>query len=151
MSLSYLHDDWHKQVVTHIRESRWFELMYTLQGKTRPTCHMLSTLSPRMVQDHTYLTWSTYSNHLWDADRFGRILLLLRKMAPDIIHSTSADWPVGPYPRVHTEFLSQANQWSNRCKSNSCRWLTIRLTEPINTSMWSVRSILAIGGQPIGS
>jgi hypothetical protein len=150
MPLSYLRDDCHKQTVTHIRESRWFELIYTLQGKTQSTRHMLSTLSPRMVQDHTYPTWSTYSNPLWDADRFGRILLLLRKMAPDIIHSTSADWPVGPYPWVHTQFLFQANQWSNRCKPNSCRWLTIRLTESINTSMWLVRSILAIGGQPIG-
>jgi hypothetical protein len=37
MTLSYLHDDCHKQVVIHIRESRGFELMYTLQGKTRST------------------------------------------------------------------------------------------------------------------
>jgi hypothetical protein len=36
--------------------------MYTLQGKTQPTHHTLSTLSPRMVHDHTYLTWSIYSN-----------------------------------------------------------------------------------------
>jgi hypothetical protein len=62
MSLSYLRDDCHKQAVTHIRESRWFESMYILQEKTRPTWHTLPTLSPRMVQDHTYLTWSTYSN-----------------------------------------------------------------------------------------
>jgi hypothetical protein len=62
MPLSYLRDDCHKQAVTHIWESRWFELMYTLQGKTRPTHHMFSTLSPRMVQDHTYLTRSMYSN-----------------------------------------------------------------------------------------
>jgi hypothetical protein len=33
MSLSYLRADGHKQVVTHIRESQWFESMYTLQGK----------------------------------------------------------------------------------------------------------------------
>jgi hypothetical protein len=35
MSLSYLRDDCHKQVVTHTRELRQFESMYTLQGKTR--------------------------------------------------------------------------------------------------------------------
>jgi hypothetical protein len=29
-----LRDDCHKQAVTHIRESRRFESMYTLQGKT---------------------------------------------------------------------------------------------------------------------
>jgi hypothetical protein len=62
MSLSYLHADCHKQADTHIRESRRFESMYTLQGKTQPTHHMFSTLSPRMVQDHMYLTQSTYSN-----------------------------------------------------------------------------------------
>jgi hypothetical protein len=33
MLLSYLRADGHKQVVTHIRESRRFESMYTLQGK----------------------------------------------------------------------------------------------------------------------
>jgi hypothetical protein len=40
MPLSYLRDDNHKQEVTHIRESWRFESMYTLQGKTRPTCHI---------------------------------------------------------------------------------------------------------------
>jgi hypothetical protein len=62
MSLSYLRDDCHKQAVTHIRESRRFESMYTLQGKTRPTRHTLSMLSPCKVYDHTYLMWSTYIN-----------------------------------------------------------------------------------------
>jgi hypothetical protein len=62
MTLSYLCDDYHKQAVTHIRESRRFESMYTLQEKIRPTRYTLSMLGPHMVQDHTYLTWSTYTN-----------------------------------------------------------------------------------------
>jgi hypothetical protein len=33
MSLSYLHDDSHKQMVTHIRQSQRFKSMYTQQGK----------------------------------------------------------------------------------------------------------------------
>jgi hypothetical protein len=45
-----------------------------------------------------------------------------------------------------TQFLSRANQWSNRHKPSSCRWLTTRHTRPINTSMRLVRSILARGG-----
>jgi hypothetical protein len=53
MSLSYLHDDCHKQVVTHIRESRRFELMHTMQGKTRTTHHTPPTLDLRMVLEHT--------------------------------------------------------------------------------------------------
>jgi hypothetical protein len=45
MTLSYLRDDCHKQAVTHIRESRRFKSIYTLQGKTRPSRHTFSTLS----------------------------------------------------------------------------------------------------------
>jgi hypothetical protein len=82
MPLSYLHDDYHKQVVTHIRESRRFKSMYTLQGKTRLTRYTFPTLSPRMVQDHTYLPWSTYSSHSRDADRFEQIPLLQEKGLP---------------------------------------------------------------------
>jgi hypothetical protein len=40
MSLSYLREDCYKQAVTHIRESRWFESMYTPQGKTWQTRHV---------------------------------------------------------------------------------------------------------------
>jgi hypothetical protein len=53
MPLSYLRDDCHKPVVTHIRESRRFESMSTLQGKTRPTRHTPSMLDLHMVLDHT--------------------------------------------------------------------------------------------------
>jgi hypothetical protein len=38
---------------THIRESRRFKSMYTLQGKTWSIRHTLSTLNPRRVPDHT--------------------------------------------------------------------------------------------------
>jgi hypothetical protein len=53
MPLSYLRDDCHKQAATHIRESRRFESMYTLQGETRPTRHTPSTLDLCMVPEHT--------------------------------------------------------------------------------------------------
>jgi hypothetical protein len=62
---------------------RWFESMYTLQGKIWPTCHTLFTLGPYMVLGHTYLMWSVYNNLLWVVNSVGRILLLLRKSAPD--------------------------------------------------------------------
>jgi hypothetical protein len=146
MPLSYLHDDYHELAVTHIWESRRFESMYTLQGKTRPTRHTLSTLSMHMVQDHTYLIWSIYSNLLWDTDRFERIPQLPRKGLP-----TQSTAHRLTDPRVRTKFLSWANQWSSRRKPSSCRWPTTQLTGSTNTSMRSVRSILARGGQPIGS
>jgi hypothetical protein len=49
MALSYLCADGHKQPATNIRESRQFESMYTLQGKTRSTCNTLSMLDSCMV------------------------------------------------------------------------------------------------------
>jgi hypothetical protein len=90
MSINYLWDDCHKQAVTHIRESRWFESMYTLQGKTRPTRRALFRLSPRMVHDHTYFTRSTYSNLSYSRQQIWIDPLHPRRRAPDTIHSTTA-------------------------------------------------------------
>jgi hypothetical protein len=50
MPLTYLRDDCHKQAITHIRESRRFKSMYTLQGKTRPTCHVRFSLQSTHVR-----------------------------------------------------------------------------------------------------
>jgi hypothetical protein len=86
-----------RQAVTLIRESWRFESLYILQGKIRPTCHALSTLSPSMAINHTYLTWSAYRNISRAEDRFGWIPLLPRKRAPDTIHITSADRYMGLY------------------------------------------------------
>jgi hypothetical protein len=72
--------------------------MYTMQWKTRPTCHTLSTLSPRVTIDYTYLTWSTYSNILRSHQQQWIEPLFLRKRAPDTTHNTMADWSVGLYP-----------------------------------------------------
>jgi hypothetical protein len=129
MSLSYLCDDCYKQAITHIRESRRFKSMYTLQGKTRPTRHTLFTLSRRMVQDHTYLTWSTYSNPSWVTDSVGQSHCS-QKRAPDTIHSTPADRSVSSYP---VSLPSQPmKQWR---KPNIYRQPATRLAGPINTSM----------------
>jgi hypothetical protein len=145
MPLSSLHDDGHKQAVTHIRESRWFKSMYTLQGKTWPTRHTLTMLSPRMVQYHAYLTWSTYSNLSRSHQQSWARPLLLRKRASDTIHSMLADRSVGPYP---VSLLSQPlKQWG---KAKHLLMVATRLTGPINTSMRLVRSILAHDSQPIG-
>jgi hypothetical protein len=67
--------------------------MYTLQGKTLPTRH---TLSPRMVHDHTYLTWSTYSNLSYGRQQIWTDPLHPRRRAPDTTHSTTAVRS-GPY------------------------------------------------------
>jgi hypothetical protein len=50
-------------------------------------------------------------------------------------------------PRVHTQFLSWANEWSRGRKPGSCRWPLLGLLAHI-TCKRSVHSILARGGQP---
>jgi hypothetical protein len=71
--------------------------------------------------------------------------LLPRKRAPNIIHSTSADRSTGPYP---VSLPSQPmKQWR---KSNIYQQQATRLIGHISTSMRSIRSILARGGQAIG-
>jgi hypothetical protein len=74
-------------------------------GENRPTRH---TLSPRMVQHHTYLTWSTYSNPSWDVDRFGPIPLLPRKKM--LWHNPQhAGWPIhGTVPSFSPESTNKA-------------------------------------------
>jgi hypothetical protein len=97
MASNYLRADNHKQAVTYIWESRRFELVHPV-GKTRPTHRTHPTLSPHMPPDHTYLTRSTHINlsrshqHSWTES------LLLRKRAPDPIHSMMAYRSVCPYP-----------------------------------------------------
>jgi hypothetical protein len=108
---------------THIRESRWFKSMYTIQGKTQPARHMLSTLSPCMAIDHTYLTWSTYSNllrnreHIWINPLPWEEGLLTQFTARRLID-----------PQIRTQLLSHNTQWSSGKKSSFCWQLTTRLT-----------------------
>jgi hypothetical protein len=101
--------------------------MYTLQGKTRSTRHTLSTLSPRMVYDHTYLTRSTYSNLPYSRQQIWIDPLHLRRRAPDTIHNTTTIRSTGPYPA----FLPQQSNSSEK-KSSSYWQPTIRLTGPIS-------------------
>jgi hypothetical protein len=81
-----------------ISESRRFESMYTLQGKTRPTRHVRfsrqSTYVRRTLPADGPRTWQPSTSHRqsWTES------LLPRKRAPDTIPSTSADRSAGPYP-----------------------------------------------------
>jgi hypothetical protein len=127
MSLNYLRDDYHKQVVTHIRESRQFESMYILQGKTRPTCHTLSTLSRiwstiiRISRGPHIATFHTVVN------RFEQIHCTREEGLPT---QSTAHRPSDP--RVHTQLLSHNSQWSSGEKLSFCWQPTTRLTRPIS-------------------
>jgi hypothetical protein len=101
--------------------------MYTLQGKTRPTRHTLSTLSPCMVHDHTYLMWSTYINLSYNRQQIWTDPLHPRRRAPDTIYSTTAIRSAGPY----LASLPQPSKSSGE-KSSSCWQPTTRLTGPIS-------------------
>jgi hypothetical protein len=110
MQLSYLRDDCHKQSVTHIRESRRFESMYTLQGKPDQHDTYASHASPRMPSIRFLRAVAERGNLSRDADRFGQIPLLPKKRAPDTIHNIPADRSTGPYPASLPS--QQMKQWA---------------------------------------
>jgi hypothetical protein len=72
--------------------------MYTLQGKTRPTRYVRfphqSTYARHMLPVGGARMWQPFTSR----QQSGAGPLLSRKGAPDIIHSTSADRPMGLYP-----------------------------------------------------
>jgi hypothetical protein len=143
MPLSYLCDNCHKQLVTHIRELRRFESMYTLQGKTRPTRHTLSMLSPRMVYNHTYLIRATYSNLLYGHQQIWTDSLHPRRRAPtQSIARRLTDL------QVHTQLLSHNNLWSSGKKSSFCWHPTSRLTGPISPACDRYVQYLLVGANP---
>jgi hypothetical protein len=127
MSLRCLRDDCHKQVVTHIRESQRFEMMYTLQGKTLPTQHVhfphQSTYAWRTLPAGGPRMWQPFTSHQqsWTES------LLPRKRAPDTIPSMPADWCTGPHP---VSLLNQSmKQWR---KPHIYQQQATRLTGPIS-------------------
>jgi hypothetical protein len=101
--------------------------MYTLQGKTQPTRHTLFTLSPHMVHDHTYLTWSTYSNLSYRRQHIWTDPLHPRRRAADTIHNTMTIRSAGPYPASLPQQLKSSGE-----KSSSCWQPTTRLIGPIS-------------------
>jgi hypothetical protein len=72
---------------THIRESRCFESMYTLYGKTRSTRHTLSTLNPRRVPDHT--------SHMVHVGNFSLVPMRM-KQAPTLRKNLGDQRQTGP-------------------------------------------------------
>jgi hypothetical protein len=97
MTLSYLRADGRKQEVTHIRESRWFESMHTLQGKpdqhATHISHSVHVWSQTIRISHDQRIATFYESPI-DLDRSH---YFWEKGIPDYIPSTSADWSVGPH------------------------------------------------------
>jgi hypothetical protein len=101
--------------------------MYTLQGKTQPTCHTLSTLSSCMAHDHTYLKRSTYSNLSYSRQQIWTDPLHPRRKGSR--HNPPHDGhPIhGSVPSFSPTTVKE--QWG---KVNSCWQPTTRLTGPIS-------------------
>jgi hypothetical protein len=143
MPLTYLRDNYHKQAVTHIWESRRFESMYTLQGKIRPTCHMASTLSLCMVQGHMYLTRSMHSNPPRDTDGVGQSHCSREK---GLLTQSTTHWLTDPWGPYLVSLLSQPmKQWR---KPNICRRQATRLTGPISPTCDRYVQYLLTGVNP---
>jgi hypothetical protein len=99
--------------------------MYTLQGKTWPIRHVCFSHQSAYVQRTRTAggsrMWQPFTSH-WQSWTES---LLLRKRAPDTIHSTSTDRSVGPYP---VSLPSQPmKKWR---KPNIYRQHATRLTGP---------------------
>jgi hypothetical protein len=90
--------------------------MYTMQGKTRPTRHTLSTLSPRITLNHTYLTRSTYSI-LSQCHQQSWTKSLLSRKRNSWLHPQHADWLICESP---SSFSLPHNQWVGDIVRNSC-------------------------------
>jgi hypothetical protein len=143
MSLSYLRDDCHKQVVTHIRESWRFESMYTLQGKSDQHVTYASHFSSR-TPDIRFLQAVPVRDNL-------SLAPTKSKQAPTPRRSLGNQKQAGPAivlgglippPMWHP--------WSRGKKFQPSGYTATSAYWAHNTSMRSVRSILARGGQPIG-
>jgi hypothetical protein len=91
-------------------------------GETRLTHHIHPTLSPHMVPDHTYLTWSTHSNLSWSRQQ--------RRTEPLLPTQSTARRLTDP--RVRTQFLSQDSHWNNGDKFTLYWRQDTRLTGPIS-------------------
>jgi hypothetical protein len=125
---------------THIRESRRFESMYTLQGKTRSTRHMLPTLDSHMVPDHTSPmvrvgNLSLVPTRMKHASTLGRNLGDRRQTDPAVVLGHLIPPPSWLSWSREERFQSSGDT------ATSAYWVH-------NTNMRSLRSILARGVNP---
>jgi hypothetical protein len=101
-------------VVTHIRESRWFKSMYTLQGKPDTHDTYASCAGPR-TPPYAFRGQSPYvATFHADPTKLNRFTAPEKKVlqTPPL---SPVEWPMGP-----PQFLSQHNHWSSALKPNIC-------------------------------
>jgi hypothetical protein len=102
-------------------------------------------LSPRMVPDHTYLTWSAHSKLSLANDRVGQSHYSREKGIPDYILST----PTNRFVVLHPVSLPLSTKEVVE-KVKHISTVGYSAYQAHISDMRSIRSILAHGGQPIG-
>jgi hypothetical protein len=113
-------------------------------GETWPTCHTHLMLTPHMVPDHTYLTWSTHSNLSCSHQQSWAGSLLPRKKGSQY-NPQHDDWPIhGFVPSFSPEPTNEAVG----AKPTFCWWLATRLTEPIPLTCDRYVQYLLVGANP---
>jgi hypothetical protein len=126
---------------THIRESQRFESMYTLQGKTWSTCHTLFMLDSHMVPDHT--------SPMVHVGNFS-LVPTRTKHAPISGRSLGDQRQTGSAVVLGYLILPPSRQpWSRGERFQPSGYTTTSAYYTHNTSMRTVRSILAHRGKPI--
>jgi hypothetical protein len=126
MPLNYLCVNDHKQAITHIRESWWFESMYTCRGKPDQYTTRISSLVRVWSQTICISSGQCIAtfHKVINSDRLSRCSrekgILTQSTARRLIDS----W-------VHTKFLSQDTHWISGGKATLYWWQTTRLTGPI--------------------
>jgi hypothetical protein len=126
MSLCYLRDDCHKQVVTHIRESWRFKSMYTLQGKPDQHATYAFHASPHTPGVCFMRAVSVHGNLSWVFDRVEQVHCSREEGPPT--QSIVRRWPIhGSVPSFSPEPANEAVG----TKASIYRRPATRLTRPI--------------------
>jgi hypothetical protein len=123
---------------THIRESRRFKSIYTMQGKTRSTRHMHLTVSPRMVQTICISRGQCIAIFCEVINSDGQSHCSTKNGLPT---QFTTRWLTNS--RVRTQFLPRVDHWSSGGKVTLCWRQTTRLTRPISPACdWYVKYLL---------
>jgi hypothetical protein len=129
-----------RQAITHIRELRWFESMYTLQGKTRHTQHVCfprqSTYVTRMLPAGGPCMWHPFASHQQRCTD---------PTAPEKKGSWHNPQCVGwPIHGSTTQFLSQDKNLSGNESQASVGNMLHQFTGPITPACdWYIQYFLA--------
>jgi hypothetical protein len=134
------------QAVTHIWESWWYESMYTMQGKI-----------------DTHDTYAFHANpctplvrFLWKVLVCGNLSLAVNSDRQSHCSRGKKELPTASpprrltYPLVPIQFLYASQLLRQWRRLSICRQQATSVYWPPISSMWSVYSILAHEGQPIG-